>query len=403
MDIKITPSRLKGRLTVPSSKSISHRALICAALCDGTSVIKNTLECDDTEATINALTALGATIAVNGAEITVNGIKNAPQNAEIDCNESGSTLRFIMPIAAAFGVNASFSGKGKLPSRPITEYFTELSKNGIIFTAKEMPYKIEGRLMGGEYRIAGNVSSQFITGLLFALPLLNGDSKIILTSPLESKPYVDITIACLNSFGVAVEETEYGYFVKGNQRYHATDYSVEADYSNAAFFLVANALGSDVILENLNEKSVQGDAEIMNVVNSYNGKAFDISASQIPDLVPVLTVLASLSVGTSTIFNAERLRIKECDRLAAITDVLSTLGAKIHEYNDKLVVEGVDMLQGGTCDSYNDHRIPMSIAVAATRATQPIIIKNAECVSKSYPQFWEDYKKMGGIVDVVNA
>lgn len=403
MDIKITPSRLKGRLTVPSSKSISHRALICAALCDGTSVIKNTLECDDTEATINALTALGATIAVNGAEITVNGIKNAPQNAEIDCNESGSTLRFIMPIAAAFGVNASFSGKGKLPSRPITEYFTELSKNGIIFTAKEMPYKIEGRLTGGEYRIAGNVSSQFITGLLFALPLLNGDSKIILTSPLESKPYVDITIACLDSFGVAVEETEYGYFVKGNQCYHATDYSVEADYSNAAFFLVANALGSDVILENLNEKSVQGDAEIMNVVNSYNGKAFDISASQIPDLVPVLTVLASLSVGTSTIFNAERLRIKECDRLAAITDVLSTLGAKIHEYNDKLVVEGVDMLQGGTCDSYNDHRIPMSIAVAATRATQPIIIKNAECVSKSYPQFWEDYKKMGGIVDVVNA
>lgn len=403
MDIKITPSKLGGSLAMPSSKSISHRALICAALCDGTSVIRNSLDCDDTEATINALTALGAKITVNGSEITVRGIGNAPQNADIDCKESGSTLRFIMPIAAALGVNASFSGKGKLPSRPITEYFTELSKNGIIFTAKEMPYKIEGRLTGGEYRIAGNISSQFITGLLFSLPMLENDSRIVITSPLQSKPYVDITISCLEAFGINIEETDYGYFVRGRQRYKATDYSVEADFSNAAFFLVANALGNDVALENLNTRSVQGDAEIMNIVNRYDGKAFDTDASQIPDLVPVLTVLASLSVGTSTIFNAGRLRIKECDRLAAITDVLTTLGAKIHEYSDKLVIDGVEMLHGGVCNSYNDHRIPMSIAVAATRATEPIIIKNAECVSKSYPQFWEDYKKTGGIVDVINA
>lgn len=400
--VKITPSPLSGKITVPPSKSISHRALICAALADGKSEITNLLDCADTRATIDILRAFGAEITKIGDKTVVEGIKKPSAEAIADCCESGSTLRFLIPVAAALGCSTEFIGRGKLPQRPITPYFTELGKNGITFERDTMPYKISGRLKAGDYSLAGNISSQFISGLLFALPLLDGDSRIILTSAPESKPYVDITIAELKKFGVEITETEYGWHVAGNQRYKPFNTAIEADMSQAAFFVVANALGSKIELEGLNPDSLQGDRAILDIVKKANGNAFEVDASQIPDLVPILAVLAALSKGTSKITNCARLRIKECDRLAAITEELNKLGAKVTELPDSLVIDGVSEFHGGICDSHNDHRIPMSLAIAATRGSLPVTINGAECVGKSYPTFFEDYVSIGGKADVIN-
>lgn len=398
-NITVTPSALSGKITVPASKSISHRALICAALAKGRSEIKNLLDCADTEATINILNAFGAKIGRNGGLTTVEGIEAPSKSAVADCLESGSTLRFLIPVAAALGCEAEFHGRAKLPERPITPYFTELTKNGIIFKTETMPYKISGQLRAGDYRLAGDISSQFISGLLFALPLLNGDSRIIITSPLQSKPYVDITIAELSRFGVKTEETEYGYFVRGNQSYVPQNTVIEADMSHAAFFAVANALGSEIEIEGLNMNSLQGDKAIIDIIKKANGKAFDADASQIPDLVPILTVLAAFSKGTSHIFNCGRLRLKECDRLAVTASELNRLGARVTENSDSLTIEGVDKIHGGICDSHVDHRIAMSLAIASTRSDEPVTINGAECVSKSYPNFFEDFRALGGIVN----
>lgn len=400
--VKITPSPLSGKITVPPSKSISHRTLICAALADGKSEITNLLDCADTRATIDILRAFGAQITQSKDKTVVEGIKTPSAEAIADCCESGSTLRFLIPVAAALGCSTEFIGKGKLPQRPITPYFTELGKNGITFERDTMPYKISGRLKAGDYSLAGNISSQFISGLLFALPLLDGDSRIILTSAPESKPYVDITIAELKKFGVEIAETEYGWHVAGNQRYKPFNTAIEADMSQAAFFVVANALGSKIEIEGLNPDSLQGDRAILDIVKKANGNAFEVDASQIPDLVPILAVLATLSKGTSKITNCARLRIKECDRLAAITEELNKLGAKVTELPDSLVIDGVSEFHGGICDSHNDHRIPMSLAIAATRGSLPVTINGAECVGKSYPTFFEDYVSIGGKADVIN-
>ena len=402
MDIKITPGYLHGDINVPPSKSLSHRALICAALANGTSRIKNTLDCVDTEATIEVLSKLGAEIIRNGNDIIVHGISKKGTNFSADCRESGSTLRFLIPVAAALGASATFNGHGKLPERPITPYFTELTKNGIIFHSEKMPYVISGQLKAGSYFLAGDISSQFVSGLLFALPLLDGNSEIVITSPLQSKPYVDITIDCMRSFGVEVVEEENGYFVKGNQQYKPTEYTVEADMSQAAFFLVANAIGANLNVLGMNKKSMQGDSAILQITQQCGGKAFDVDASQIPDLVPILAVLATFCEGVSHITNCGRLRIKECDRLAAISTELNKLGAKVEELPDSLTITGVKSLHGGVCNSHNDHRIPMALAIASQRCIEPLTIIDAKCVSKSYPEFWEDFTAIGGKFDVVN-
>ena len=400
--VEITPSLLSGRLIVPPSKSISHRALICAALAKGKSEIINLLDCADTNATIEILRELGAKISRNGNVTTVYGIEKPNQDVNANCGESGSTLRFLIPVAAALGCNASFSGKGKLPERPIDPYFTELTKNGIMFKTKTMPYKISGQLTNGEFALAGNISSQFITGLLFALPLLRGDSEILITSTLQSKPYVNITIDQLKKCGIKIEETQKGYFVSGGQTFKPCNTEIEADMSQAAFFIAANALGSNIEIEGLNTESLQGDRAILDILKESKGNAFNVDASQIPDLVPILTVLAAFSKGVSHITNCGRLRIKECDRLAAISAELNKLGAKITENPDNLIIEGVDSIHGGECETYNDHRIPMALAIASTRSTEPIILKNAECVSKSYPNFFEDFLSIGGNINVIN-
>lgn len=410
MDVRIQPSVLRGDVDIPASKSYAHRAIICAALADGSSVISGVTMSNDIYATIDAMKALGAQItALSDTTLRIDGIKKAPEAAEIDCNESGSTLRFVIPIAAALGIRSVFNGRGRLPQRPIDIYIRELGKHGITFNYNNtMPFDISGSLTGREYHAEGNVSSQFITGLLFALPLLNEDSDIILTSKLESKPYIDITAECMRRFGINVEETDKGYHIKGSQKYKPADIMIEGDYSQAAFFYTANALGSEIKINNLNPESVQGDKKILEIISGmcynnerYNLKSFNADCSDIPDLVPILTVLGCFGSEKSVIFNAGRLRIKESDRLQAISVTLNTLGGNVQVTDDGLIINPVRKFHGGVVESFGDHRIVMSAAIAALKADGEIIIRGAEAVEKSYPGFFRDYNKLGGKAYVI--
>ena len=403
MDIKITPSFLGGSIDIPPSKSISHRALIAAALASGESTVENLLDCADTDATVEALTALGAKIERCGNSAKITGISKPNKQVKINCRESGSTLRFMIPVAAALGADSEFSGSGKLPERPITPFFELLPEHGVQFLTKQMPYRINGRLNGGSFPIAGNISSQFITGLLMAFPLTGEDCEIRITTALESKGYIDLTLDVMERFGAHISEIENGYFSAKNTSYKPCNFSVEADLSQAAFFLVANAVGSKISINGINRQSRQGDRAILDITEYFSEKhaPFHINASQIPDLVPILTVLACFADGVSEITGCERLRIKECDRLAAISQELNKLGAKVEIIGDSLKITGVKELRGGECDAWNDHRIAMSLAVASIRSTAPIIIRGAECVSKSYPRFFEDFRMLGGIADVI--
>lgn len=404
MDIRIEPRYLSGNITVPPSKSISHRALISAALADGESKIYNLLDCEDTRATIDALTALGAEISYDGKEAVVKGIENAKTEADINCRESGSTLRFMIPIAAALGSRSVFRGETNLPNRPITPFLDEFPKHGVNFTETKMPYVMEGKLSGGDFYVTGDISSQFITGYMLALPLTGEDSRIILTSTLQSRPYAELTVDVMRSFGVDVKTGENDFFVSSGSKFYSCDYTVEADMSQAAFFLVANAIGGKTVPDNLRYDSVQGDRAIIDITDNFiknGGKAFDVAADDIPDLVPIMTVLACFADGTSHITGCGRLRIKECDRLAAISDELNRLGANIEAGEDFLTIHGVKELHGGVCQTYSDHRIAMSLAIASQRCTEPIIIKGADCVAKSYPTFFDDFRKLGGIANVI--
>lgn len=407
MNVTIEPKKLSGKVTVPPSKSVAHRMIIAAALAEGTSKISNLYPSVDILATMDCMRQLGAKIDFSGDTAVITGVKAVPEKAELDCCESGSTLRFLIPVACALGAETTFIGRGRLPQRPITPYLEEFPKHGVTFDYDNtMPFSVKGKLTGGKFYVDGGISSQFITGLLFALPLLEEDSEIVLTSHLESKPYVDITLGTLKDFGCEVEETESGYFVKGGQAYKPFSGVVEGDFSQAAFFEVANAIGSDIEISGLNEKSFQGDKKIVEICREivYNKnstlKPFKIDCSDIPDLVPILTVLASFCEGKSRIYNVARLRIKECDRLAAMADCLNKIGGKVTEFADSLEIEGVKSLKGGVVDSYNDHRIAMSMAVASTRCEGRLTINGAECVRKSYPNFFEVFENLGGDITV---
>lgn len=409
MDMLIKSSRLHGIVDIPASKSVAHRILICSALAEGQSQILGLKYSKDIDATIEAMSALGAEFLI-GQHCShiqqVFGIEKIPEKAVIDCNESGSTLRFIIPVAAALGVETEFHGRGRLPQRPIDIYTRELTKHGITFNYNNtMPFTISGRLTSGTYEIEGNVSSQFITGLLFALPLIEGDSEIVLTSKLQSRPYVDITIDVMKRFGISIEETENSFKIKGGQKYIPQIETVEGDYSQSAFFYVANALGSDVSMKNLNPESVQGDKKIIDIIKSAtkNGRitGFCADCSNIPDLVPILSVLGAYGTEKSLIYNAERLRIKESDRLAACADMLNNLGGNVTVTPDGLEINPTGNMHGGTVDSCGDHRIVMAAAIAALGCNGDVIIKGAEAVEKSYPDFFEDYKNLGGVADVI--
>lgn len=406
MVVTIDPRKLKGEVSVPPSKSVAHRLVIAAALAKGTSRVENLSPSKDITATINAMRALGAHIELNGNTAVIKGIENPPEKAVIDCCESGSTLRFLIPVACALGVQTTFLGQGKLPQRPITPYLDELPGHGVRFDYNgTMPFTVSGKLRSGDYRVSGDISSQFVTGLLFALAAAKGESRLILTSPLQSKPYVDITADCLEKCGASITATDEGYLVRADEL-HSFEQTVEADYSQSAFFFVANLLGCEISVNGLNENSYQGDKKIVEiceeiVYNKNSGlKPFELDCSDIPDLVPVLAVLASFCQGKSRILNVARLRIKESDRLEAISSCLNALGGKVTAGADFLEIQGVSSLSGGTVDCFNDHRIAMAMAVAAVKCTSPLTLTGAQCVEKSYPDFFDVYRTLGGDVSV---
>lgn len=428
---KVYPNKLKGKVKIPPSKSMAHRAVICAALSNGLSKLTNIDYSDDIIATIDAMKSLGAIINKKDYYLEVIGIKSPDNKCKdidseriIDCNESGSTLRFLVPIAAIFDGANRFIGRGNLGKRPLDTYYNIFDEQGIKYTYKEgiLDLVTEGKLKAGEFKVKGNISSQFITGLLFTLPLLEGDSKIIITTEMESKGYIDLTLSAMKDFGIKIINNDYREFIiKGNQTYVSRDYRVEGDYSQAAFFLCADALSNEVIAEDLKLDSLQGDKEVIDILermgvkitpkdNGFLGKAPEnlkstiIDGSQCPDIIPVVSLVACLCEGSCEVVNAGRLRIKECDRLAAVTSELNKLGGKITEKEDGLIIEGVKKLKGGVeVWSHKDHRIAMTLAIASTVCDEPIVIKDYECVSKSYPMFWDDFKCLGGIVDEWNV
>lgn len=421
--VKITPSKLKGKVTIPPSKSLSHRGIIAAGLSKGKSVVENVMFSEDILTTCNAMEALGVTIEKKEEEnniytLIINGSTELKLlKKEIDCSESGSSLRFFIPICLAEENDVVFTGRGKLVSRPLNQYYEIFDKQGIKYSNEngKLPLKVQGKIQSGEFTIDGDVSSQFITGLMFTLPVLQGDSKITINKKLESKGYLDLTMDVLNRFSVEVINNDYKEFlIKGNQEYKSRDYRVEGDFSQAAFWLVAGTIGGEIDCLDLNPDSKQGDKEVLDIIKRMNGTlnitsdkiyaettntvSTVIDASQCPDIIPVLAVLAAVSEGTTEVINAGRLRIKESDRLTAITTELNKLGADLEEKEDGLIIRGKKELTGGEVDSWNDHRIAMALAVASIRCKDEVTIKDSGCVKKSYPTFWEDFKKLGGNV-----
>ena len=419
-DVKFHPFVPHGSVTAPPSKSDVHRAIICAALSKGVSTISPVALSNDIKATIGCIKALGAEAEIKGNVLKVDGtniFKN--KKALLDCGESGSTLRFFIPVASVGGVNATFVGGGLLPQRPIGIFTEALPKAGVACkTEGGLPLEISGTLQSGRFEIPGNVSSQFITGLLFALPMLEGDSDIVLTSKLQSVGYIDMTIRTMSQFGVQVQTTDYGWHIKGSQSYKPATYTTDGDWSQAAFFMVAGAVGGKITVNGVNKDSAQGDKKIAEILSQFGAKvnweetrvtvekadlkAITIDASQIPDLVPVLSVCASFAQGTTKIINAERLRIKECDRLKMTALLLNNLGGEVTELSDGLEIKGIDMLRGGNVDGSNDHRIVMSAAVCAARCQGEITSSYAMSINKSYPDFYIDYNSIGGKADVLD-
>ncbi|MCD3195422.1 3-phosphoshikimate 1-carboxyvinyltransferase [Clostridium botulinum C] len=427
-NVTIIPSELSGDINIPPSKSLAHRAIISAGLSDGISNIENIIFSEDIKATIRGMEGLGVEIKdisekkqddFNRKTLKVIGRDRLVlTRSEIDCSESGSTLRFLIPISLRTCNKVKFTGKGKLVSRPLDVYYSIFKNQGIKYKTSngKLPLFIDGALKSGEFYVEGNISSQFITGLMYTLPFLNGDSKIIITTELESKGYIDLTIDTLKKFGIKIENKDYKeFFIRGKQKSISNNYRVQGDFSQGAFWIVAGILGSNIKTLDLDINSLQGDRVIIDIVKDMGGninikenyietkksktKGITIDASECPDLVPILAVLGSLSTGTTRIINAERLRIKECDRLKAMATELKKIGADIQELEDGLLIKGREYLKGGTVDSWNDHRIAMSMAIASIKCTEPITIKNSEAVNKSYPDFWEDFKKVGGNIN----
>lgn len=427
--VKIFPTKLQGTVVAPSSKSMGHREIICAGLAAGTSIIDNISMSKDIEATMRCLKAINVAVdeipsMIAGRKaLQISGTGHPMAAADsVDCGESGSTLRFFLPLGANLNCPLTFIGHGKLVSRPLQAYYDIFDEKFIQYFNDNgnLPVTVNGRLTPGTYKLPGDVSSQFVSGLLFALPLLNGDSVIEITSPLESSAYVDMTISCLAKFGIKVEN-EGGlhrrYLVPGKQHYQAQDSRVEGDWSQAAFWTVGGSLGEGITCQGVNVNSLQGDQAVVDImermgaaisqtensvtVNGGTTKATLIDAANCPDIIPVLTVLAAVSEGTTKIINAGRLRIKECDRLAAMTSELNKMGAAITEEPEGLTIVGKpEGLKGGVqVDAWNDHRIAMSLAIAAQKCAEPIRLTGAESVAKSYPTFWEDYKSVGGLVE----
>ena len=391
MDITIYPGKLHGNVTAIPSKSQAHRLLICAAFADRPTILDCPETNQDIEATARCLNALGASVSRTEMGYSVQPCREIPKTTTMDCGESGSTLRFILPIVCALGVETTIHMAGRLPYRPLSPLWEELEGMGCNLTRPTMTtIHTNGKLHAGEYTIAGNVSSQFITGLLFALSMLEGESKVTVTGTLQSRPYVEMTQKALADFSVDTTD----FRVRGSLPFHSPgNIQVEGDWSNGAFFLVAAGMGNTVSVMNLNPDSPQGDRAVANLLKDSREKPV-ISAADIPDLVPILAVYFASKKGT-VFTDIARLRLKESDRVASVTNLLHTLGIKAESDENTLTVYG-GRFSGGVVDACSDHRIAMAAGIAATVADEPVTILGADCVAKSYPAFWQEYKRLGG-------
>ena len=391
MDLRIFPGKLAGQTAAIPSKSQAHRLLICAALADGPTQLHCAQSNRDLDATAACLNALGAEVRATETGFSVRPMEHIPAKATLPCGESGSTLRFLLPLAAALGVEATFWLEGRLPQRPLSPLWEELERKGCQLS-RPTPDTIlcRGQLQPGSFRLSGSISSQYFTGLMLALPLLSGSSRLLVQGQLESKPYVDMTRQTLALFGVQADLGE----IHGSQRYLSPGrVTVEGDWSNAAFFLTAQALGSPVSVTGLNPDSAQGDREIRKLLQSME-TCSTISGAQIPDLIPILAVFAACRQG-AVFTHIQRLRMKESDRVASTLAMIAALGGHGWADADTMTISGTG-LTGGQVDAHNDHRIAMASAIAATCCTQPVILLDAQCVQKSDPHFWEVYAQLGG-------
>ena len=409
----LAPAKLSGALAAIASKSDAHRLLILAALSRGETRLILEQRSEDIDATIGCLRALGAEISLLPDGVLVRGIERVNENPLLDCGESGSTFRFLLPVATALCQRTCFIGSGRLPERPIGELLQVLQAHGVAFSAERLPFETNGRLTGGSFALPGNVSSQYLTGLLLALPMVQTQSTISLTTRLESAAYVDITLHALKRFGVRVEAQNGGYTVSGGQGIQSPgELCVDGDWSNAAFFLAAGALGKSITMTGLHLDSPQGDKAILDALVRFGARVettqetitvspaeligCTIDVGETPDLLPILAVLGACAKGETRLINASRLRLKESDRLASVSAMLRALGGRVQELPDALVITG-GQLAGGTVDSVRDHRIAMSAAIASVCCTDQVNILGAEAVKKSYPAFYTDFNKLGGI------
>jgi 3-phosphoshikimate 1-carboxyvinyltransferase len=426
--LRIKSKPLNGTIMAQPSKSMAHRAIICASLAKGKSKIDNVVLSDDISATLGAVASLGAEIKIDDSSnysgrklITINSESRIlSEEKVIDCIESGSTARFMMPITRLDESSSTFTGRGRLIERPFNIYKNLFSEKGITYKDNEgkMPVYLSGKLVPGTYNLSGDVSSQFVSGLLFALPLLDDNSEINITGDLQSLPYIQMTIEVLKEFGISINH-EYGYKkinIQGNQSYKALPvYVVEGDWSQAAFFCVMGAISGQLTLRGLNLNSCQGDKVIMNILakmgatpeiiekeiifNRSRLKGITVDVSQCPDLVPAIAVAASKADGLTSIINGARLRIKESDRLMTTCRELNNLGADIIEKADGLIIKGKPGLTGGKTYGSGDHRIVMAVAAASSVCSGDVEIEGYEAVKKSYPEFWEDFVSLGGEVE----
>ena len=382
MDITIFPQKLQGAVEVIPSKSQAHRYLICAAFADKPTTICCRATNRDIESTVECLRALGATIDRESFGYCVEPIREIPEKVVLPCRDSGSTLRFLLPVVGALGVDATFLMEGRLPRRPLSPLWEELERMGCSLSRPtENTIRICGKLRSGAYSIAGNVSSQYISGLLFAHMLMEG-CTLEVTGKIESAPYIDMTRQAIAKFPLSSSPV----------------ITVEGDWSNGAFWLAGNELGGNIYAAGLRKDSPQGDRIVAELLPRMEHN-ITISAADIPDLVPILSVVAAAKRG-AVFTDIRRLRLKESDRVASVIAMISALGGRAEATEDTLTVFGTG-LRGGTVDAMNDHRIAMSAAIAATVCTEPVTILGAECVEKSYPRFWEEYAHLGGKLTIM--
>lgn len=415
----ITPSKLNGRIEIPSSKSLCHRAIICAALAKGKSTLTNIHDSDDIQTTLNAVKSMGAEVKnLGNGKYSIDGTNTMETDdiIKIDCRGSGSTLRFLIPLAYKARNDVVFTGRERLEKRSLktyTDLFDKLGAEYITSNNSSLPMTVkDGNISGNIITLEADVNSQFLSGLLFALPLFNKDTEICLNAPFKSKGYIDMTIDIMKKFGIKIYNYKYMVFrIKGNQSYKPFDYNAEGDFSHAAFYLAAGALGNFIVCNGLDLETKQVDRNIIDIIEKMNGqiviengaiaavptllKGTEINISENPDLLPAICVMATFAQGETIITGIENDR----ERAINISNQLNSIGATIIEQNNRLVIEGAETISGGTANTCNDHRIAMALAIASTCCDNLVSVEDSESINKSYPLFWEHFNSLGGITE----